>query len=177
MAKALIHCGLFYRTVLDLRLACFPPEETGDEEKLFQRRTDHWHFEAAANRSWREETVPQARRQGADANGDPARPKVALLHIGRAAGWTKIPGAERHPQRQLERVCRVTPLVRVTMANAAVLEIRIAGVRVAHELDWIAKLRCAPCMVVPGHGTEPTSNAMLQLAGELQGRLVLHRAR
>ena len=35
-------------------LACSPTEETDDEEKPFQRRTNHWYFEGASGWAWRE---------------------------------------------------------------------------------------------------------------------------
>ena len=56
----------------------------------------------------------------------------------------------------------VTPLVRVTMANAAVVDTSIGGARVARELDRIAELRGYPCMVVSDNGTELTSMAVLK---------------
>jgi len=43
---------------------------------------------------------------------------------------------------------------------AAVVDTSISGVRVARELDRIAKIRGYPCMVVSDNGTELTSNAI-----------------
>ena len=41
-------------------LACSPTEETDDEEKPFQRRTDHWDIERTSGWAWRERAVPKA---------------------------------------------------------------------------------------------------------------------
>ena len=48
------------------------------------------------------------------------------------------------------------------MANAAVVDTSIGGVRVAGELDRIAELRGYPCLVLSDNGTELTGNAMLK---------------
>ena len=143
-------------------VSLFLAKETDDEAVKVHGRTDHWHFESAPGRSWRE--GPCRKHSVSDTTFNLWRTLFGGLEVSDAKKLKALEPYFASDSLSCGRWFRIQNVFddfsRACLAT--VVDTSLSGIRGARELDRIAEMRGYPCMVVSDNGTELTSNAILK---------------